>query len=181
LDVGSPLEPLSPTAALSRGFALDTVAAQHSAAALFGDSSNQRQGFRVGDLYLMVRYVDGSQLTDMPAAYRLPNAPPWFLGVTNLDGTLIPMFDAAEFLGVSRAAEAKPMLLVLGHGEEKAGLVIDGLPTRLKPTAQDRLEQGAEPAALAGCITAVHRIDGIDWMDFRYTVLFDRLEEELAR
>ena len=116
----------------------------------------------------------------MPPVYRLPNAPAWFLGMTNLHGTLVPVFDPAVLLGVSHADGEKPMLLVLGHGEERAGLVIDGLPKRLRPTAQDRLEQAAEPEALAGCITAVHRIDGVDWMDFRYVTLFDRLVGELA-
>lgn len=168
---------LAPTAALSLGThaaAGSVVAHAHSGAVV------QREGFRIGALHLMVRYQDASELADLPGICRLPNAPAWFLGMANLHGSLVPVFDIAARWGTAHAESGKTMLLVLGHGERRAGLVIDGLPVRLKPTAQDRLDDGAPPPALAGCVLATHRIDGTDWIDLDCDALLRRLEQELT-
>ena len=142
--------------------------------------SSQREGFRIGALRLMVRYEDGNELADMPPVSRLPNAPAWFMGMTNLHGTLVPVFDPATRWGAVHDSTARPMLLVLGHGQQRAGLVIDGLPVRLKPTAQDRLHDAPEPIALSGCVAATHRIGDTDWIDLNCAALLERLQRELA-
>ena len=170
---------LAPSEALLAG------AAAHAAPHIFADAARerdavQREGFRIGALNLMVRYEDGSELAEMPPVCRLPNAPGWFLGMTNLHGTLVPVFDPAARWGTSHGEGARNMLLVLGHGEQRAALVIDGLPARLKPTPEDRLQDAPEPSALAGCVGATHRIDGDDWMDLNCAALLERLQRDLA-
>jgi purine-binding chemotaxis protein CheW len=168
---------LVPTDALTR-----SVAALHTASATAPRElgASQREGFHIGSLHLMVRYEDGSELAEMPPVSRLPNCPSWFLGMTNLHGALVPVFDPAQRWGTAHDSGARPMLLVLGHGDERAGLVIDGLPVRLKPTQADRLEDAAVPLALHGCVSATHRIGGADWMDLGCAALLERLQHELA-
>lgn len=88
---------LPPTEALRRGFQFEgadpagtALAAAYAAAGAgpAGGSNSpeiqQREGFFIGHLGLMIRYEDGSELADLPATYRLPNAPDWFTGVANL-------------------------------------------------------------------------------------------------
>ena len=50
----------------------------------------------------MIRFEDGSELTELPDLYRLPNAPGWVRGMANLHGVLIPVFDLAGYLGLDR-------------------------------------------------------------------------------
>ena len=184
-----PLALLAPIEALLRGFELEASAAvpaagtapRATAPADTTQGTQLREGFRIGALNLMIRYEDGNELTDLPQLYRLPNSPRWFVGVTNLHGTLVSVFDPAALFGVPHDAAAKPMLLVLGHGDDKAGVLIDGLPQRLRLTPDDRLDQAAVPDDLAACVSEVYRIDGVDWMDFRYATLFERLAAELAQ
>lgn len=173
---------LTPTQALTQGFvvaqASQHLPTQHSprhAEAL------RRQGFCIGDLKLMVPYEDGSELTDLPAVYRLPNSPPWFHGMANLHGTLVPVLDLGEFFGIDRPSTVKPMLLVLGHGAQAAGILIDGLPERLRPRFEDRLDNTAIPAMLSDCVEQAFRIENDDWLDFRYAPLFERLVAELTQ
>ena len=171
---------LAPSQALSLGF--ESAPAKSAAgvpAVLSG--ALRRQGFRIGSLRLMIAYEDGSELTELPPVYALPNAPNWFLGMANLHGTLVPVFDPATIFGIEHDREAKPMLLVLGHGDEKAGLVIDGLPRRLLPKAADRIDNVAVPAALSGCVGEAYWCEELDWIDFRFRALYDRLEAELAQ
>jgi twitching motility protein PilI len=177
---------LAPIEALTRGFVLadheeasSSPVAPHAlvqAPAQF----ELRQGFRVGHLALMIRYEDGSSLTDLPATRRLPNSPAWFIGMANLNGALIPVFDLAHFLGVDASATAKPMLLVLGHGEDAAGIVIDGLPQRLRSSPDDRLANAATPTALAGCVGATWWVAEQLWIDLQVGALLQRLSDELA-
>jgi len=139
-----------------------------------------RQGFRVGGMGLMLRYQDASELSDMPEVFRLPNTPEWFCGIANRHGMLVPVFDLVRYLGATPQADSRRMLLVLSHGADAAGLVIDGLPRRLRLEPQDRLDHIAVPAPLRHCVDAVYRMDGHDWMDFRHDALLARLEEQLA-
>lgn len=182
----SPGPLLAPTVALLRGFVFDepaqALAPAHSAPAKQSAAGETllREGFRIGQLHLAIRYEDGNELTDLPPVYLLPRAPGWFLGMANLHGALVPVFDTAGLFGMARDAQAKPMLLVLGHGEEKAGLVIDGLPVRLRLAPADRIENPAVPAALAGCVDEAYWSDGQDWMDLRVDALLDKLADELA-
>jgi chemotaxis signal transduction protein len=176
---------LAPTEALLRGFVFDAPAAEQEAALTrtSGDAPGAillREGFRIGELRLMIRYQDGNELTDLPQVYLLPRAPAWFRGMANLHGTLVPVFDPAELFGVAHDESAKPMLLVLGHGDEKAGVVIDGLPQRLRLTEADRIDSAAVPPSLVGCVTHAYWSEGQDWMDLQVDHLLRALAEELA-
>lgn len=185
---------LAPTEALRGGFEFDfddapapsqrTAPAGPNATARGGEASGsalQRQGFRIGGLRLMIPYEHGSELIEMPPVYRLPNSPTWFVGMANLHGGLVPVFDLAERFSVEHNAALTPMLLVLGHGDDKAGLVIDGLPERLRPTHADRIEGPALHEALVDCVSGAYWFADQDWMEFNYAALFDRLVLELAQ
>lgn len=178
---------LEPTVALLRGFVFDepgqAIAPSLPAAPAANDADGAgtllREGFRIGSLRLAIRYEEGNELTDMPPVYPLPRAPSWFRGMANLHGSLVPVFDTAGLFGTAHAADAKPMLLVLGHGDEKAGLVIDGLPVRLRLATADRIDDAATPAAMAGCVDCAYWSEGEDWMELRAGALLDRLAGEL--
>ena len=185
---------LKPTEALGRGFDFDGpgAAAGAALAQAYGSSSSQsggaaaggefqqREGFQIGHLGLMIRYEDGSELSDLPVSYRLPNAPAWFTGVANLHGLLVPVFDLAAYLGIEHRSGTKPMLLVLGHGPDAAGIVIDDLPLRLRFQAVDRADDAPVPPALDGCVSETYWAADRTWMDLQVHALLDKLSNELA-
>lgn len=176
---------LPPTQALLNGFVFgESAPADHPlASAVAGGATHGpllREGFRIGALRLAIRYEDGSELTDLPPLYRLPRAPAWFPGMANLHGALVPVFDPAELFGVAHDEGAKPMLLVLGHGDGRAGIVIDGLPVRLRLADGDRIENAATSQRLAACTDAAWWSDGADWLGLQVGALLEQLESELA-
>ena len=172
---------LTPLDALTRPFDIDAAStgARSSAADAAIAATRSCQGFRIGELGLMIDYADGSELTALPATTRLPNAPRWFVGIANLHGALLPVFDLAPRLGVARAEQATPMLLVLGHGEAAAGIVVDGLPQRLRVQLTDRIERAPVPAALRACVDAGYWIDERQWLALRVDALLNQLCDEL--
>jgi purine-binding chemotaxis protein CheW len=171
---------MAPTLALTRGFAQGTGTARAAGAQAAPSHAQQvRQGFRVGELALMVRYEDGSELTEMPPVYRLPNTPAWLLGIANLHGLLVPVFDLGTWTGIGHQPQAKRMLLVLSHGQDAAGVVIDGLPQRLRWTEEQRADAATAPARLAPHVRGAAHIDGELWFDIERTALLDALEHAM--
>jgi twitching motility protein PilI len=188
--VALPVALLRPTLALSSGFEIEaappenlpdsdaSLSRAHNATDLAG--LQLREGFRIGALSLMIRYEAGSELTDLPPSYSLPNAPDWFLGMANLHGSLVPVFDLARYVGVQSTLGVKPMLLVIGHGADAAGAVIDGLPERLRFDDEQRIDGSFVPLALQGCIAGVCLIGEHAWLDLDPPALLARLEGELS-
>jgi twitching motility protein PilI len=176
---------LSPTEALSRGFdfapigeAVPATRAVAPRAAV--DGLQARQGFCIGSLNLMIPYAEGSELTDMPIVHRLPNAPHWFTGMANLHGMLVPVFDLASQFGIERERPPKPMLLVLAHGPDAAGVVIDRLPQRLKFSDEHVADNATVPDAIASVVTRAALIDGALWFDLDCRALLALLEQSLG-
>jgi twitching motility protein PilI len=173
---------LSPTAALNGSFANvpGALAGVGSRLAPTGNATEQRrQGFRIGPLDFMVRYEDGSELTDMLPVHRLPNAPQWFCGIANLHGMLIPVFDLSQYIGVERDAATKPMLLVLSHGADAAGILIDGLPERLRwqdIAGASAPDVAMAPPQLSGCVIHAISVGGRLRFDLDCFALLQALE-----
>jgi purine-binding chemotaxis protein CheW len=172
---------MPPTLALTRGFVHGASPARSSGTHAAPDAQQARQGFRIGELALMVRYEDGSELTEMPRVHRLPGTPPWFSGVANLHGLLVPVFDLGAWAGCAHDRDAKPMLLVLSHGADAAGIVIDGLPRRLRWTSSQIADAATAPARLAPHVRGAALIEGVLWFDIDRAALLDAFETTLAR
>jgi twitching motility protein PilI len=170
---------MTPAEALTRGFVQAPVATAAATTAASADAVQARQGFRIGELRLMVRYEEGSELTDLPATYSLPNAPAWFHGIANLHGNLTPVFDLGAFAGAAATEAAHPMLLVLSRGADAAGIVIDGLPQRLRWTADQAVSSSLAPAALDGAVRDAVLVDGHVVLDLDCAALLDKFETAL--
>jgi twitching motility protein PilI len=108
-----------------------------------------RQGFRIGELQLLARFDATSELSELPTIFRLPGTPLGVKGLANLHGHVVPVFELAHFFAVTHRADAKPMLLVLGTGEEAVGVIIDGLPQRKRFALEDAVTAAHEPEVLA--------------------------------
>lgn len=184
---------LAPTEALLRGFEFAPSAAADASAGgsprAVGrphqvregvEGLQSRQGFRIGSLNLMIRYEDGSELTELPPLRRLPNAPHWFIGMANLHGMLVPVFDLARHFGIERATAGKPMLLVLAHGADSAGVVIDGLPQRLRYSSEQLADCATVPQALEAFVQRAVLIGEQLWFDLDTRVLLGLLEQSLG-
>jgi len=144
-----------------------------------------RQGYRIGQLRLLSKFNEASELLVMPTIYRLPGATREICGVTNLHGNVIPVFMLHERLGQvfeppsTQEQTQQQMLLVLGHGDKRAGVVIDGLPTRQKFLATDAVADDDIPNQLKHYAYAAWRQAGVLWVEFDHTSLLNELTADL--
>jgi twitching motility protein PilI len=134
-----------------------------------------RQAFRIGQMRLLAPFDVSSELVDMPSIYPLPRMPANLLGLVNLHGRIVPLFDLAALFETTHLPREKRMVLVIGHGDDAAGIVIDGLPRRLVFRPENRIVTPALPAAAAGAAIATY-VQGTDaWHEFNYGELLSQL------
>src|SRR6187549_3200026 len=134
-----------------------------------------RQAFRIGHMRLLAPFATASELTEMPNVYPLPRMPANLLGLVNLHGRIVPLFDLAPMFETQHLPREKRMLLVIGHGDAAAGIVIDGLPRRMVFQPEARIISPALPAAAAAAVVATY-VHGQDaWYEFNYAQLLDQL------
>jgi twitching motility protein PilI len=134
-----------------------------------------RQAFRIGQMRLLAPFDVSSELVEMPAVYPLPRMPANLLGLVNLHGRIVPLFDLAALFETTHIPREKRMVLVMGHGDGAAGIVIDGLPRRMVFQPGDHIVTPALPAAAADAAIATY-VQGPDaWYEFNYSQLLEQL------
>jgi twitching motility protein PilI len=141
------------------------------------EASNEivRQGFRIGAMRLATPFALASELTEMPTIYPLPRSPHDLLGLVNLHGRIVPLFDLAATFGTAHLPREKRMLLVIGHGVDAAAIVIDGLPKRLAFAPEANVVPPALPAGLDGAVIAAWSSPEGPWYEIDFAQLFERL------
>ena len=71
------------------------------------------------------------EVAERPRLTRLPTAPPVVLGVFNVRGEIVPLFDTGRLLGLRSVEQATHAVLVeTGHGI--AGLAATGMPLTVR-------------------------------------------------
>ena len=134
-----------------------------------------RQAFRIGRMRLLAPFEVSSELTEMPTVFPLPRMPANLLGLVNLHGRIVPLFDLAALFETEHLPREKRMLLVIGHGNDAAGIVINGLPRRLVFLPEAQITPPALPAAAAGAVIASYLAGNDTWFEFDYAQLLEHV------
>lgn len=134
-----------------------------------------RQAFRIGELRLLAAFEVATELIELPPVYRLPQTPEAMLGLVNLHGRLVPVFDLGAALAAAPDPRSRRLMLVLGRDDDAAALVVDDLPRRLRLSQSERTSAPALPAAIAAAVSACYVRDGATWIDFDFQKLFTAL------
>ena len=134
-----------------------------------------RQAFRIGRMRLLAQFAIASELTEMPSVFPLPRMPANLLGLVNLHGRIVPLFDLAALFETDHLPREKRMLLVIGHGKDAAGIVIDGLPRRMVFAPETQIVPPALPDSAASAVLATYTAGKDAWFEFNYAQLLEQL------
>lgn len=77
------------------------------------------------DRHSAMEYFESQKL------FRIPTAHPLFRGLINRRGSLVPIFDIGMLLGCEASLGGQARVLVLGRGDDSAGLILDATPYRI--------------------------------------------------
>ena len=117
-------------------------------------------GFLVGERALSEVIID-------PTVFPMPKAPEWLLGLTNLRGNIVPVFDLWKFIRTQKPVRLTPTVLVLDLGDAPVGLVIDNLPKPVPLDSQPVHTLPPAPALQPFLKRGIHAL-GCEWWEFDY-------------
>ena len=103
-----------------------------------GPGAGEYVAFRIADQSFCVDIMTVREIRGWTAETRLPQAPPYIRGVTNLRGAILPIIDAATRLGLPSAGPtARSVTIVLQHDDRLAGLLVDEVSDIVTVAPQD--------------------------------------------
>ncbi len=171
-------EHLAPSAALAQ---FEPPEGIHLAlAAHAGLRERVRYGFRIGTLGLLISPDSESEVLSMPQVTFLPRAPAGFLGLINLRGNLVPIYDLRVLLHLPPVQPgATARALVFDEGEKAVGVAIDGYPVALDGL---RPLSGAPvaPDLLRDHVKGGYVQDDNIWLEFDQGSFFDRVSRGIT-
>lgn len=174
---------VSPSEALTQAFVLPKVSAnpgRPSATAQARSSVVAGYGVRVGNISLLLPSGVASRLVEMEDIHicRLPTAPSWLLGMANLDGNTVPMFDLEQLLGLSREAPTAKFL-VIGSGEAAAGITLSGRPEHVRWSLEQKMTRNPPlPEMMEAHVQNCYRNDKV-WVELDFEAFFRAAGERL--
>ena len=162
---------LKPSEALTR-FKARPVQNTDSQELLLGQRV-ERFGFRLGDHGLLIGEQTISEVLDPLPIYSVPNTSTEWLGLVNLRGNLVPIYNLSAILGWQRKLSAKTMMLFLGQGETMVGILIDGLPWAANLDQALAHTPSDLPEILKLHVRRAYKDQEITWLEFDYTGFFE--------
>jgi twitching motility protein PilI len=174
-DSRAPRQWLKPTAALARFM----PALRTDRSALPGQAA-VRYGYRVADIGLLVGQRVGCEVVSLPTITRVPTTPTWFLGVANLRGGLVPIFDLRTLLELPTGPASEDRFgLIFDRGEQAVGIPVAEYPRPL-----ERLEPLPRPpplpAAAREFVALAHRQGEALWLEFDHRRFFESVARRMT-
>jgi twitching motility protein PilI len=170
---------LTPTEALTR-FRRPEAPVGDVGAATSAPPEQSMFGFRVGNLGFLVAAGTYCEVIGQIPVNPIPNTQPWFSGLLNLRGNLVPAFDLRRLLGEEAADDKKRFLFAIDRGEKTVALWIDGLPEVLSALPQPLGQLPPLPPVLRACVAGGHLHRGHLWLNVRFEELFKTLGRQIA-
>lgn len=139
-------------------------------------------GFSIGNLGLLIAKQATSELSEVLKIFPIPFTAAWVLGLINLRGNLVPVFDLHKLLQIPTQEKEveKPMLLILDKGPASCAIKIDGLPIHLTFTDRDELTTLPPlPTVIKPYISNGYEKEGKLWFNFEHQGFFKSLATQL--
>lgn len=119
--------------------------------------------FKLGDQEYSLDIMSVREIRSWTRTTPLPHAPSFMKGVINLRGTVLPVMDLAERLGLpAREQTDRNVIIVVSDGDSMTGLLVDAVSDIVSRTSDD-----LQPPPEMGNVTANSMVSGLTLMDDR--------------
>ena len=126
-----------------------------------------RYGYRMAGCGFLAGEHVPSEVVIAPTIFPVPKAPEWLLGLANVRGTLVPVFDLWKFVRTQMPERSACTVLIFNLDKAAAGLVIDSLPKPVPLDSQPVRSPPPLPALHPFLGPGVHAF-GCEWWEFDY-------------
>lgn len=144
-------------------------------APVIDNHSHIHYGINIGNYNLLLENSIYCEIIDYKEPAKLPNTPDHFLGLCNLRGNLVPVYEFPE-TQVNETANSKRYIFIIDKKEKSAALVLNGLPQRcdLKGIEQCSIPV-TELSFIGDCSTAGYKYAQKTWHLINPSELFTHL------
>lgn len=133
-------------------------------------------GFKINHIHFLLDSSVRSEVVNEADIVPIPLMPSCIKGLCNVRGSLVPVYDLYEKLGIEKSAKnpGKSKILVLDENQDMAAIEIDDLPTTLKFDEQDAQENvSTDNQSVNKIITYCYKENGNEWFEFNRKLMFD--------
>ncbi len=154
-----------------------------------------RYGVHMGELNMLIPEHGGSEVLLQPPVFNIPHTPSFFLGVCNIRGNIVPIYDLFLAYVLKRANEQtndddqehrvpdrrsrsrQKRILILGSGEQSIGLAIELLPIVVPVTEETQRINELQPLPdrLMKFVLGGYVIDNRHWYEIDFLNLIKDL------
>jgi twitching motility protein PilI len=129
-------------------------------------------GFRVDGVACVASMGEVTEILPPPETVRVPRVQPWVIGLANVRGSLLPVFDLEGFLlGRNLARRSSLRVLVVDDGDLRAGLLVPEVlgMKRFRRSEQDDTNAGG--SAAEPYLSGAFKVGGQTWNVFSMSKL----------
>ncbi len=159
--------------------ALMTIGPHRQHGTLFA-AAQEWIGFEVSNIKFLVPHAQVNEISEMVPVFRLPNTGRWLLGLVNLHGNLVPVFDLASLVGGTFDTKSKTMLLVLGRGDAIAAIVVNDIPNRKRFGVSNRTPLPAFPDAIRDYVSNAYAEEDHVWLELDHVRFFEMMARRIS-
>lgn len=141
-------------------------------------ADSRRFGFLMGGVGFLIDPDITSEVLDKLPAFPVPGTPNWLVGITNLRGNLLPLFDLAQLWNWPTRETPRP-LLILDRGDQAVGLMVDRLPTLITP-GEPLVTPPPLPRLLREHLKNAYTAEETLWLDYDHHGLFHAIAGQLG-
>jgi twitching motility protein PilI len=132
-------------------------------------------GFRVGDFGFLLPVSLHCEVAEQLPVNPLPNVEPWFSGLLNIRGNIVPVVDLLRLMSDTASHPKKRYLFAMDRGEKTMAVWIDGYPQMLGGILQPLNPLPQIPERLQCFVTNAYAQNGQIWLKVQFEQLFKTL------
>jgi twitching motility protein PilI len=166
-----PRQWLSPSAALRR---FDPPHELGGARTHSAEPVSKRYGVAIGNIRLLIEPRTVGEVLDELPVYAIPNTAPWFLGLINVRGSTVPVFDLHRLFEFADEQSQARRMLMLDRGDSAVAMHIDGFP-RTVETSKKMSRLPPLPDLLRPHVREGYVKDRQFWLEFEHRGFFGDL------
>jgi len=131
--------------------------------------------YRLGELAFFLPEDVLTEIIESVDITFVPLMPKTVLGLCNVRGNLVPVFDLHGFLDMQRTKQDKH-LLCIGVGDNMVGVLLDEMPFRVNLSECKALSTVPTlPSVIQSYVSQVYEKDNLLFLDYQHEAFFDSL------
>lgn len=132
-------------------------------------------GFRIGHLGFLLPVSLHCEVIEALPVNPVPKVEPWFSGLLNIRGNIVPVVDLRLLLGETLNPLKKRYLLALGRGEKMMALWLDDYPQMMMALTDPLPDLPYLPPPLVPCVRHAYAHQEQIWLTVQLEPLFTAL------